>query len=115
MCIRDRAYRDAGVEVIPFAADGDGGLPLDAAMTALGERGITRLLVEGGGRLAAALLHRRLIDRLLWFRAPSVIGGDGIPGFAALGLEDLAGAPRFELLGRETIGVDTLETYRAVA
>lgn len=112
---RARAYEDAGVTVVSFSPDEAGALPLDRAMTALGERGITRLLVEGGGRLAAALLHRRLIDRLLWFRAPSIVGGDGIPGFAALGLEDLAGAPRFEPVSRETIGVDTLETYRAVA
>ncbi len=112
---RRLAYENAGAEVIALPADEDGGLPLQSAMGLLGERGITRLLVEGGGRLAAGLLHRRLIDRLLWFRAPSIIGGDGIPGFAALGLEDLAGAPRFELLTRETIGIDTLETYRAVA
>ena len=40
------------------------------ALGLLGERGLTRLLVEGGGRLAAALLRAGLVDRLIWLHAP---------------------------------------------
>ena len=43
----------------------------------LAERGITRVLVEGGGELAAALLRAGLVDRLAWFRAAAIMGGDG--------------------------------------
>jgi len=86
-----------------------------AVLAALGERGLTRLLVEGGGRLAAALLRAGLVDRIAWFRAPMVIGGDGIPALAAMGIEALAGAARFSLIDRERIGEDTLESYEVVA
>ena len=78
----------------------------------LGARGLTRVLVEGGGRLAASLLAAGLVDRLVWMHAPMAIGGDGIPAIAALGLAQLADAPRFELVSSETIGGDVVETYR---
>ncbi len=79
---------------------------------ALGERGITRLLVEGGAGLAAAFLRARLVDRLVWVHAPLVIGGDGVPAIAGLGLAALADAPAFERLSTETVGDDVLTTFR---
>ena len=59
-------------------------------MAALAARGLTRVLVEGGGALAAALLRARLVDRLVWFQAPLLIGGDGLPAVGALGADALA-------------------------
>ena len=58
-------------------------------------RGITRVLVEGGAQLAAALLRADLVDRLAWFHAPAVMGGDGWPAAQAFGIERLAAMPRF--------------------
>jgi diaminohydroxyphosphoribosylaminopyrimidine deaminase/5-amino-6-(5-phosphoribosylamino)uracil reductase len=94
--------------------DDDGGEQIDlaAALGALGERGITRLLVEGGARLAAAFLRARLIDRLVWVHAPLVIGGEGIPAIAGFDLAALADAPAFERLSTQTIGDDVLTTFR---
>jgi len=112
---RREAFTQAGVEVIALPPGEDEMLSPPAVLAALGERGLTRLLVEGGGRLAAALLRAGLVDRLAWFRAPMVIGGDGIPALAAMGIEALAGAARFSLIDRERIGEDTLESYEVVA
>ena len=67
---RRRSLLAAGVNVIDAGPDRDGHIDLAGALAALGERGLTRLLVEGGGRLAAALLRAGLVDRLAWFRAP---------------------------------------------
>ena len=110
---RDRieAYRAAGVEVIPIASDDGGNLSVSAALAALAERGVTRLLVEGGGHVAAAFLRAGLVDRLVWFHAAKVIGGDGIPAVAGFGLEDLAGAPGFVLRHSHRIGEDLVESY----
>ena len=109
---RRQALLDNGATVIDIEPDADGTISLAAALAALGERGITRLLVEGGGRLAAALARAQLIDRLAWVHAPMLIGGDGIPAIADFGLEALANAPRFERLSTETVGNDVLTVFR---
>ena len=105
------ASRSAGVEVLIVADDNDGRLSLAAARRALGERGVTRLLVEGGGHLAAGLMRAGLVDRLIWFRAARVIGGDGTPAVTGFGLEHLAAAPDFTRISVEAVGEDVVETY----
>src|SRR5947209_4813374 len=93
---RRHALLSAGVTVIEFDPGPDGNGSLAAALAALGERGITRLLVEGGGHLAAAFARAGLIDRLVWVHAPMLLGGDGIPAIAEFGLQVLSEAPSFE-------------------
>jgi diaminohydroxyphosphoribosylaminopyrimidine deaminase/5-amino-6-(5-phosphoribosylamino)uracil reductase len=112
---RKEAYRSAGVEVIEVPAEENGRLDLTAALIELGGRGLTRVMVEGGGRLAASLLGAGLIDRIEWFRAPAVIGGDGIGAAAALGLDRVDRAPRFERIDSVALGEDVLESYVALA
>jgi diaminohydroxyphosphoribosylaminopyrimidine deaminase/5-amino-6-(5-phosphoribosylamino)uracil reductase len=78
----------------------------------LGRRGLTRLLVEGGGRLAAALLRAGLVNRLVWFHAPVLLGGDGLAAVAPLGLDTLDVMPRFERLTAEIVGEDGMTVFR---
>jgi diaminohydroxyphosphoribosylaminopyrimidine deaminase / 5-amino-6-(5-phosphoribosylamino)uracil reductase len=102
-----------GIKIITAEPDAArGGIDLGALLRGLGDEGLTRLLVEGGGQLAASLLRFDLVDRLVWMRAPLVIGNDGLPGVAALDLAALAAAPRFSLMSSETAGGDVIETYR---
>lgn len=108
---RRRAYADAGVELIDVPLDGEGNLDLAAGLAALGERGITRLLVEGGGRIIAALLRADLVDRLVWFRAPMLIGGDGIPVASGFGVDTLDEASNFVKVSARPAGRDTVETF----
>lgn len=107
--LRADAFRACGVELIEVPPAGET-LDLGAALGELGARGLTRLLVEGGAGLGAALLRARLVDRIAWFRAGRIIGGDGIPSVAGFGLEKLAEAPSFRRVGIEEIGEDLLET-----
>ncbi len=102
---------DRGVEVIEVGRDDAGRVDLRQALAALAGRGITRLLVEGGAMIAASLIGAGLVDRLAWFRAPMLIGGDGRAAADPFGLEGLASAPRFHRLTIETVGDDILETY----
>jgi diaminohydroxyphosphoribosylaminopyrimidine deaminase/5-amino-6-(5-phosphoribosylamino)uracil reductase len=104
----------SGVEIVTVAG-GPLGRPDPAAMLAeLGRRGLTRVLVEGGARLAGALVRAGLVDRIAWFRAPLLLGGDGVPAFEPLGIADPAGAPRWRRLDSRRIGEDTLEFLAAV-
>ncbi len=110
---RQEALREAGVVVIAAAPDPAGRIDVGSALARLGERGLTRLLVEGGGRLAAALLRAALVDRLVWFHAPVLLGGDGIPAVGELGQGPLSEMPGFERLASETVGPDVMTTFRA--
>jgi len=112
---RAAAFRDAGVELIEVGPDADGRPDLTRGLVALGERGLTRVLVEGGSHLAASLFRAGRVDRLTWFRAPLMMGGDGIPGAAAFGVDRLADAPSFHRLSVEPVGDDVLETYAVTA
>jgi diaminohydroxyphosphoribosylaminopyrimidine deaminase/5-amino-6-(5-phosphoribosylamino)uracil reductase len=106
-----RALSERGCELVAVPALAGQGVDGAAALAALAERGITRLLVEGGGRLAASLLAAGLVDRLAWFRAPAVMGGDGLPGVDSLGLEAVAQLRRFRRTGVLALADDLLESY----
>lgn len=108
---RHAALLEHGVEVIPGRAGEDGMLDLAAVMRLLGERGLTRVLCEGGARLAGAMLRAGLVDRIAWFRAASVIGGDGLPAALGLEVERLERAPVFRRIAVAPLDEDVLETY----
>ncbi|MFO0987797.1 MAG: RibD family protein [Alphaproteobacteria bacterium] len=85
-----------------------------AMLLELGRRGLTRVLVEGGARLAGALMKAGLVDRIAWFRAPLTLGGDGVPALDPLGVADPNDAPRWRRIDLRTLGTDTLETFAAL-
>ena len=117
MCAEDapaeniEAHEARGVAVHRLPRGADGHIEPAALLQALGGQGMTRLLVEGGGTLAAALLAADLVDRLAIFRAGVMIGGDGVAGVGAYGLQRLAAARRFSRRSLGETGDDVLETW----
>jgi len=93
-------------------AEGPEGLDPAALMTALGDAGLTRILCEGGGHLAAALLAAGMVDELLLFSAGRALGSDGRPALGPLRLTRLAEAPRFTLVEARAVGDDLLQRWR---
>ena len=102
-----------GVDVLDVASDGEGRPDVAAVLKLLASRGITRLLVEGGGGVLSSFLRTELVDRLVWFRAGGIIGGDGLAAVAAMGVEDLARLRRFRRAAVAPLGADVMETYYA--
>ena len=100
-----------GVEVVKIAPDARGRPDLAAVLTDLGRRGITRLLVEGGATVHAALLDRGLADRLEIFRSPLVLGAAGHDGIDSLAALTLGEAPRFRPVSRRSFGPELLESF----
>jgi len=98
-----------GIEQIRVAAAGNGKPDLSAVMRALGERGITSVMVEAGGRFAASLIREGLVQRLVWMRSAMLIGHDGLPAIADLGLEKLAEGHDFKRVALYPSGPDTVE------
>ena len=108
---RRQAFEDCGVVLIDVPAGPDGTMDMSVALALLGERGVTRLMVEGGSRLVSSLMRAGLVDRLDWFQAPKIIGGDGYPALAGLGIDTVDQAPGFELLEVLSLGEDTLQSF----
>jgi len=100
-------------EVAAVAAD-DGRPAISAVLEALTARGVTSLLIEGGGRVAASFLQAGVVDAIEWFRAPILLGGEGRPCVASLALAKLADAPKFRRLGVEPVGDDLWERYARI-
>lgn len=108
---RRTALQKIGVVTVETPADAAGLLDLTAALTGLAEAGITRVLCEGGGRLAAGLLTAGLADEVVVFTAGRAIGADGLPAVAALRLDQLADAPDFALVREEQVGPDIMTVW----
>ena len=105
------AWRKAGARLLPVASSARQLSP-DHALHALGRAGLTRVLCEGGGMLAASFLSAGLVDELIVFAAGKMIGAEGQPGVGPLGLSALAQAPTFELVEVTGVGGDVLQRWR---
>src|SRR3954454_5898176 len=102
----------AGAQVMRVAATAQPpGLDLPAVLRALSDKGITRLMVEGGARVASSFVASGLIDEVWLLRGPEAIGTDGIPALDALPLSALTGSPVFKTRASESFGKDTLTIY----
>ncbi len=87
------------------------GLDLAAVLHALSERGITRLLVEGGARVASSFVAASLVDEVWLLRGPDAVGTDGIAALDALPLTAITQSPAFNRSASETLQKDTLTIY----
>ncbi|HVV41557.1 MAG TPA: bifunctional diaminohydroxyphosphoribosylaminopyrimidine deaminase/5-amino-6-(5-phosphoribosylamino)uracil reductase RibD [Nitrobacter sp.] len=105
----------AGAQVIRVpAAGGKPGLDLGEVLRALADKGITRLLVEGGSRVASSFVAADFVDEVWLLRGPDTIGADGVAALDGLSLAAIAGSPRFKVRANETLGTDGLTIYERV-
>ena len=101
---------ELGVRVLaPDQGDGRP-VPGDILRALLGE-GLSRVFVEGGGQVAASFLAAGVVDQLIWFRAPLVLGARGRPAIGDLPWDGLAEALRFRRIALAEFGPDLCETY----
>jgi diaminohydroxyphosphoribosylaminopyrimidine deaminase/5-amino-6-(5-phosphoribosylamino)uracil reductase len=103
---------EAGVTIIEVATSEAGGIEPLAMARALASRGLTRVLLEGGGSLAASCLRAELVARLEWFTAPKIIGSDGTPAVSVLGVGRIEEVPGFALQASSSITDDVYAAYR---
>jgi diaminohydroxyphosphoribosylaminopyrimidine deaminase/5-amino-6-(5-phosphoribosylamino)uracil reductase len=100
-----RAIAATGARLIDLPGPA-GAIDLRAGLEALAENGLTSLLVEGGGELAAALLRAELVDEIHWLLAPILIGADGRPALGSLGVQRLAQAAGLAVERTRRLGAD---------
>lgn len=104
-------YIGSGVEVVTIRRASGGGLQPRAMLAALAARGVTRVLAEGGAGLSAALIRAGLVDRLVWFHAPGVMGAEGLASLGPMGVAALSAMPRFRHAETQMPGEDVMSEY----
>jgi diaminohydroxyphosphoribosylaminopyrimidine deaminase/5-amino-6-(5-phosphoribosylamino)uracil reductase len=105
---RQQQLQSQGLEIVTFPAYDDGRVDLDALLQYLGAQRVASVLVEGGATLSAALLQRHMVDKVLFFVAPKIIGGDGISVVAACGIAEMEQVIRLRELKGTSLGEDML-------
>ena len=105
-------WRKTGAKLIACNTIDTGQIDLNDALEKLAAKGLTRVLVEGGGQLAASLIKLDLVDELQTFTAGVAIGGDGRAQLGALGIDALKTAPRFKLIDSRNLDGDILNIWR---
>jgi diaminohydroxyphosphoribosylaminopyrimidine deaminase / 5-amino-6-(5-phosphoribosylamino)uracil reductase len=101
----------AGAQIIRIAPTASPGLDLAAVLHALADKGITRLMVEGGAKVASSFVSADLADEIWLLRGPEPIGPGGIAALDALPLTAITQSPRFSVRASESLGNDTLTIY----
>jgi diaminohydroxyphosphoribosylaminopyrimidine deaminase / 5-amino-6-(5-phosphoribosylamino)uracil reductase len=105
----------AGAQVIRVATTSTPPrLDLPGVLHALAGKGITRLLVEGGARVASSFVASGLVDEVWLLRGAEAVGADGVAALDALPLSALTESPTFKLRASETLEKDTLTIYERV-
>lgn len=107
---RERALNEQGVQVQRVRSEGQN-LALPDILQSLANKGITRLIVEGGPTIAASFIYADLVDEAVLLRGPIAIGMDGIDALKGLSLDALTSSAHLRLTGAETIGADTLSHF----
>lgn len=109
---RVELLRHKGIDVIETRRHGEGRVDVTAVARTLGELGYSRVLIEGGGQIAAAFLRAGLVDRISSYRAGVVLGEDGRSAVGPLAIDKVDFATRFSLVSARRVGGDTLDTWR---
>ena len=106
----------AGAKVIRVAtATPPPGLDLPAVLRALAEKGITRLLVEGGARVASSFVAAGFVDEVWLLRGAEPVGADGVAALGALPLTAITQSPNFRVRASQSLQKDTLTIYERAA
>ena len=112
-----RAGADAKAEilrqhgVIVHSVSDENGLSLEEALSIMAKAGLRSLLVEGGGTLTASFIRAGLFDKIHWYRAPVLLGGDGRDCVGALSLTKMDQAIRLHRMKTTEVGIDQHEVY----
>ncbi|MET4388817.1 diaminohydroxyphosphoribosylaminopyrimidine deaminase/5-amino-6-(5-phosphoribosylamino)uracil reductase [Bradyrhizobium sp. F1.4.3] len=101
----------AGAQIIRVPPESASGLDLPAVLHALAEKGITRLMVEGGSRVAASFVAADLVDEIWLFRGAEEVGPDGVDALDALPLSKITQSQACKVHASEIFDKDTLTIY----
>lgn len=95
-----------GIEIITLTS-----LELKEIAHQLAKRGINRLLIEGGSQITSSAINANIAQQIYWYRAPLLMGADGLPVFMGDANLPLAKRARWKIQAKLSLGEDCLEIY----
>jgi len=106
---KKRLLEQQGVEILCLPGD-HGRVSLRPLLEALGRRGVKHVLIEGGGQVAAAALAEGVVDKVLFFYGPLLLGSESRPMIGPLGIDRVAAGLKLHTIGLDRLGDDVLVT-----
>lgn len=101
-----------GAKIMTVPLNNNGQADLSAAMKILAEKGLTRVLVEGGGQVVTSFLKLGLFDRFLWFHSASILGSEAYNAIQGLSINSLNNSIKLDYFDRRILGQDILDIYK---
>jgi len=100
-----------GAEILTLPVNEDGQIDLKSLMGVLAEKGLTRVLVEGGAQVATGFLKCGLFDRFLWFHSASILGSGAYNSIQEININNLNNSIKLKFIDRRILGQDMLDIY----
>ncbi|HEX3035174.1 MAG TPA: bifunctional diaminohydroxyphosphoribosylaminopyrimidine deaminase/5-amino-6-(5-phosphoribosylamino)uracil reductase RibD [Thermodesulfobacteriota bacterium] len=97
-----------GAKVLMVDSEENGRVDIEKLMTKLGEEGITSVLVEGGSEIAASFLKKELVDKVIFFYAPKIVGADGVSMIGRLGISKISDTLPIKRVQVKTLGEELI-------
>lgn len=108
---RKKALADAGARILEVGEEGDEAIDLDEVLSKLADDGFTRVFAEGGSQIASTLVGDDLIDEVVLFRAPVIVGQDGVRALGGYAMSAIERSPRYRLVEQASLGDDQMRRY----
>lgn len=112
---RKKALANAGATVLEVGEEGDEAVDIGEVLATLADDGFTRVFVEGGSQIASTLVGEDLIDEVVLFRAPVVVGQDGVRALGGYAMSAIERSPRYRLVEQASLGDDQMRRYLRTA
>jgi len=105
-----KIWNEYGVEVVEVKKQGSG-LDLVAVLSYLGKKGVLQLLVEGGGTVIGNFFREHLINQMVIYTGPRILGDSGVPLFMDTTIPNINQAPQLQLIRSTTINNTVKSVY----
>ncbi|MCB1135051.1 MAG: RibD family protein, partial [Chlamydiia bacterium] len=92
----------------------EAGCDMDWVLKDLAKRGVLQVMVEGGGRLHSSLLKHDLADQMVVYIGGKILGDQGAPAFAGLGIQTMTDTMDLRLIGAKQLGNDMRLDYERI-
>lgn len=108
---RAKTYAGTEIEILRCATEGADWMPVEAVLRSLAERGITRLLVEGGPTVSSSFWRAGVVDEIYIYQGTRTAGPKALDALSGMGLHEITDSPDYAVSETRILGSDRLTIY----